>query len=84
MLPIVWWGRIVWARSGQNFLDGFETPDRRFHFKPDWSRVGPDYAKMPDLPDYLAVGNDADAEHPFRLVAAPARQFLNTSSSMPV
>jgi len=62
-----------------NFLDGFETPDRRFHFRPDWSRIGPDYAQMPALPDHMPVANDTDDEHPFRLVAAPARQFLNTS-----
>ncbi len=62
-----------------NFLDGFETEDRRFHFRPDWSRLGSDYASMPTLPDHMAVGQEADAEHPFRLVAAPARQFLNTS-----
>jgi anaerobic selenocysteine-containing dehydrogenase len=34
---------------------------------------------MPRLPDHLAVIEEADAEYPFRLVAAPARQFLNTS-----
>ena len=62
-----------------NFLDGFETPDKRFHFKPDWSRVGPSFEQMPELPDYMPIANDADARHPFRLVAAPARQFLNTS-----
>jgi anaerobic selenocysteine-containing dehydrogenase len=62
-----------------NFIDGFETPDGRFHFKPDWSRVGADIEEMPVLPDHMPVANDADAEHPFRLVAAPARQFLNTS-----
>ena len=62
-----------------NFLDGFETPDRRFHFSPDWSRVGDDFAAMPALPDHMPVANDSDAEHPFRLVAAPARQFLNTT-----
>ncbi len=62
-----------------NFLDGFETPDRRFHFKPDWSRVGRGFEDMPALPDHMPVANAADADHPFRLVAAPARQFLNTS-----
>ncbi len=62
-----------------NFLDGFETPDRRFHFKPDWSGVGPDHAALPALPDHLPVMHEADDQHPFRLVAAPARQFLNTS-----
>ncbi len=62
-----------------NFLDGFATPDRRFHFKPEWSRVGPDYQAMPLLPDHMPVANETDDQHPFRLVAAPARQFLNTS-----
>ncbi len=62
-----------------NFLDGFATPDRRFHFAPDWSRVGAEHAAMPALPDYMPPANPPDAEHPFRLVAAPARQFLNTS-----
>ncbi len=65
--------------ESDNFLDGFETPDRRFHFKPDWRRVGADADAMPLLPDHIPVANEADAKHPFRLVAAPARQFLNTS-----
>jgi len=34
---------------------------------------------MPELPDFMPVENAADDEHPFRLVAAPARQFLNTT-----
>jgi anaerobic selenocysteine-containing dehydrogenase len=34
---------------------------------------------MPELPDHMPVANESDAAHPFRLVAAPARQFLNTS-----
>ena len=65
--------------KAMNFLDGFETPDRRFHFHPDWSRVGPHAAGMPSMPDHWDVIDAADDEHPFRLVAAPARQFLNTS-----
>ncbi len=62
-----------------NFMNGFETPDRRFHFKPDWNRVGAVTDCMPELPDHIPVLNDADEQHPFRLVAAPARHFLNTS-----
>ena len=62
-----------------NFINGFETPDKRFHFKPDWSRVGRDVADMPVLPDHMPVMNSADAQHPYRLVAAPARHFLNSS-----
>ncbi|MGQ0676626.1 MAG: molybdopterin-dependent oxidoreductase, partial [Rhodospirillales bacterium] len=62
-----------------HFLDGFGHEDRRFHFAPDWKRVGLAHAGMPALPDHMATIESADAEHPFRLVAAPARQFLNTS-----
>lgn len=64
-----------------NFLNGFDTADRRFHFRADWDKVGSDIEGLPELPDYMPVANAADAEHPFRLVAAPARQFLNTSFS---
>jgi len=62
-----------------HFLDGFATPDRRFHFTPDWSRIGRDHAVMPRFPDHLENIEAADAEHPFRMVTAPARQFLNSS-----
>ena len=62
-----------------HFLNGFGHADRRFHFKPDWSQLGPDYETLPPLPDYLAITDNADDERPFRLVAAPARSFLNTS-----
>ena len=34
---------------------------------------------MPRLPDHWAATDEATAERPFRLVAAPARNFLNTS-----
>jgi anaerobic selenocysteine-containing dehydrogenase len=62
-----------------HFLNGFKTPDRKFHFAPDWKRMGPDHAVMPKLPDHLAVHDMATDECPFRMVTAPARQFLNTS-----
>ncbi len=62
-----------------NFLNGFGTPDGRFHFKPDWDRVGKNTQGMPMLPDHWEVIDEATDEHPLRLVAAPARQFLNTS-----
>lgn len=62
-----------------NFLDGFDTPDRRFHFAPDWTRVGTNTEGMPEFPDHWAV-TDAPTENcPLRMVTAPARQFLNTS-----
>jgi anaerobic selenocysteine-containing dehydrogenase len=62
-----------------HFVDGFPTADGRFHFAPDWSRLGPDHEAMPPLPDHFAVIEEADDEHPFRLVAAPAHNYLNSS-----
>jgi anaerobic selenocysteine-containing dehydrogenase len=62
-----------------HFLDGFAFPDGKFRFAPDWSAVGPNHATMPKLPDHFAATDDATGERPFRLVAAPARQFLNTT-----
>jgi anaerobic selenocysteine-containing dehydrogenase len=69
-----------------HYLDGFNWPDGKFRFKPDWPTVpfrspytsGPVEA-MPALPDHWAVVEAADAEHPFRLATSPARGFLNTT-----
>ena len=63
-----------------HFLDGFtHQPGGRFRFAPDWSSIGPNYATMPALPDHWDSYDAATERHPFRLVTAPARQFLNTS-----
>jgi anaerobic selenocysteine-containing dehydrogenase len=62
-----------------HFLNGFGHPDGKFRFAPDWASLGPDHARMPKLPDHLAIIDPVTPEHPFRLVTAPARQFLNTS-----
>ena len=62
-----------------HYLDGFKNPDGKFHFAPDWSRVGSKAAGMPRLPDHWDVIDAATAEHPFRLVTAPARNYLNST-----
>src|SRR3546814_2301963 len=62
-----------------HFLDGFGHPGGRFRFKPDWSAIGADHGKLPALPDHCRVIEEANEAHPFRMVAAPARSFLNTS-----
>ena len=67
-----------------HFLNGFPTPDKRFHFAPDWSLFGANHAIMPPLPDHMTAIDEAGPDRPFRLVTAPARSFLNTSfSEMP-
>ena len=74
-----------------HFLKGFGFPDGKFRFRPDWTGTpapnrppkplrafGPHEA-LPAFPDYVAVIEVADAEHPFRLATSPARTFLNSS-----
>ncbi|MGH6946815.1 MAG: molybdopterin oxidoreductase family protein [Kiloniellales bacterium] len=65
--------------EAMHFLDGFGHPDKRFRFAADWAALGPDHAKLSSLPDHNAIVDRADAEHPFRLVAAPARSYLNST-----
>lgn len=62
-----------------NFLNGFGFPDKRFRFKPDWAGFGGKHEQMPSLPDHFDVIDKASEDKPYRLVAAPARTFLNTS-----
>jgi anaerobic selenocysteine-containing dehydrogenase len=62
-----------------HFLDGFGHADKRFHFRANWAAIGPNHAALPALPDHVAVIDRTDAAHPFRMVAPPARSFLNTS-----
>jgi anaerobic selenocysteine-containing dehydrogenase len=65
--------------ASAHYLNGFAHRDRRFRFAPDWAGQGPLFAGMPALPDHWTVIDEATPEHPFRLVTAPARNFLNTS-----
>ncbi|MCZ6861051.1 MAG: molybdopterin oxidoreductase family protein [Alphaproteobacteria bacterium] len=62
-----------------HFLNGFGHADGKFHFKPDWAAVGESHEGMPALPDHQAITDEADADRAYRLVAAPARNFLNSS-----
>ena len=62
-----------------HFLNGFHWPDKRFRFTPDWSSIGPGGSQMPSLPDHWDVIDQRDGEHPYKLVAAPSRGYLNSS-----
>lgn len=63
----------------KHFLTGFPTTDGRFHFAPDWAALGADHARMPRLADHMPLIDHTTADCPFRLVTAPARNYLNTS-----
>ncbi len=65
--------------GGEEFA-GFPHADGRFRFRPDWAALGPYGAAMPGVPTYWEEPLERiDAEHPFRLITPPARQFLNTT-----
>jgi anaerobic selenocysteine-containing dehydrogenase len=69
-----------------HYINGFEWPDRKFRFKPDWPNVpfrraphaGP-VAEMPTLPDHWTIIEGADAQCAFRLATSPSRGFLNST-----
>jgi anaerobic selenocysteine-containing dehydrogenase len=84
----MWDAQTNYERGGQDFaypfermhfLDGFDTSDRKFHFRADWERFGGRWQEMPVLPDHQDVIDNATADKPYRLVAAPARTFLNST-----
>jgi anaerobic selenocysteine-containing dehydrogenase len=62
-----------------HFLDGFGHPGGKFRFAPDWRALGRNGHLMPELPDHAPMTDNAGPDRPFRLVTAPARQFLNTT-----
>ncbi len=68
------------AFADSHFLNGFGHGGK-FRFAPDWAAIGPNHHAMPALPDHMANIDAARPEAPFRLITAPARQFLNTSFS---
>lgn len=74
-------GWIDCARSFEDahFLNGFKTPDKKFRFKADWASIGSAFEGMSSFPDHLEINDPTSAEKPYRLVAAPARRFLNTT-----
>ncbi|MCB1759676.1 MAG: molybdopterin-dependent oxidoreductase [Gammaproteobacteria bacterium] len=64
-----------------HFISGFNWPDGRFRFAPDWQALGASGTSMPRFPDHWAVIEAADEEYPLRLITPPAQSFLNTSFS---
>ena len=62
-----------------HFINGFGHEDKKFHFKPDWSKLGPYHKKMPVYPDFMNTIENVSDEFPYRLVTAPAHNYLNSS-----
>lgn len=79
------------AFDDAHYIHGFNWPDKKFRFKPDWvdspapnkppksmGNQGP-FKDMPEFPDHWNVIENADPEHPYRLATSPAHNFLNSS-----
>lgn len=69
-----------------HYIKGFAHADGKFHLKPDWTnatlnKFGPNDGRPMEgqFPTYFETREAASAEKPFRLVTAPARNFLNSS-----
>ncbi len=65
--------------DSMHFLNGFGHSDGRFRFKADWSHFRHPKEDLPTFPDHYSNIDEAKDDKPFRMVAAPARWFLNTS-----
>lgn len=68
-----------------HYRNGFAHADGKFHFKADWPAVSGAFAPegrvetMPTLPDHWNVIEQTDDKMPFKLVTAPARNYLNST-----
>ena len=62
-----------------HFINGFGHKDKKFHFNPTWKNNNDDFNKSFNLPDHYTLIEDTDDIHPFKLVTAPAHNFLNSS-----
>lgn len=69
-----------------HFVKGFGWPDGKFRFRANWREVKVAVTdpigridKVPAFPGHWRSIEEADEVHPFRLVTAPARSYLNTS-----
>ena len=69
----------AFSEDDAHFRNGFKHADKRFHFRADWAAVGDTEGRLPSLPDFVSNIDAARDSHPFRLITAPARWFLNTS-----
>lgn len=69
-----------------HYLKGFSHPDGKFRFAPKWEAVLPhgfgpadSLENMPEFPDHRETREKSTNAKPFRLVTAPARNYLNSS-----
>ena len=62
-----------------NFLNGFGHQDKKFHFSTVWKKNDKKFNKIFNLPDHYNLIENTNKNHPYKLVTAPAHNFLNSS-----
>ncbi len=62
-----------------HFLNGFGHNDKKFHFSPEWKEGNKKFNKIYNLPDHYNLIENSSSKYPFKLVTAPAHNFLNSS-----
>lgn len=73
------WFDVSASWEDMHSLNGFPTRSGRFEFAADWPSIGPLGKGVPALPDHVDIIDRATDEKPYRMVTAPARNYLNTS-----
>ena len=62
-----------------HFLNGYGHKDKRFHFSPEWKIGNKQFNKKYKLPNHYDLIEKSTKKYPFKLVTAPAHNFLNSS-----
>ncbi len=62
-----------------HFLNGYGHKDKRFHFSPEWKIGNKQFNKKYNLPNHYDLIEKSTKKYPFKLVTAPAHNFLNSS-----
>lgn len=62
-----------------HFCNGFAHPDKKFHFDAEWKKDDVKFNKFYGMPDHYSLIEKASENCPYKLVTAPAHNFLNSS-----
>ncbi len=65
--------------NSSHFVDGFGHYDKKFHFTPKWKVNDTKFNNSYKLPDHYNLIEQTSKKHPFKLITAPAHNFLNSS-----
>ena len=62
-----------------HFINGFGHKDKKFHLTAKWKAKNKTFNKQFELPDHYDLIEKSSKKFPFKLVTAPAHNFLNSS-----